>query len=97
MTVIGTIHAYGEALSVVEHPLGQGRFAYACYSQEGEPYGTLSKNVPGAPLAEGEVLVKTYSENEPFRQPLLDSGLFEDTGKRILSGFIELEVWRRKH
>ncbi|MBU9199825.1 hypothetical protein KTD31_00230 [Burkholderia multivorans] len=95
MTVIGHIHAYGKKLSVVEQR-ARGLVRYDCVSEIGEPFGTLSKIVPGVKLDTDEVLMKTYAENEPYRQPLLDSGLFEDTGKRVPSGFIELEVWRRK-
>lgn len=95
MTVIGHIHAFGEKLAVVEQH-NRGLTRYDCVSEDGEPWGTLSKILPGVTLDPGEVLIKTYAENEPFRQPLLDSGLFEDTGKRVPSGFIKLEVWRRK-
>ncbi|KVP65571.1 hypothetical protein WJ96_04175 [Burkholderia ubonensis] len=95
MTVIGHILAYGKTLAVVEQH-ARGFTRYDCVSDCGEPYGTLSKIVPGTKLGPGEVLIKTYEENQPFRQPLLDAGLFEDTGRRVPSGFIELEVWRRK-
>jgi hypothetical protein len=96
MNVIGHIQVRGKKLAVVkQHARGFTR--YDCVSEEGEPYGTLSKILPGTPLGPGEVLIKTYAENESYRQPLLDAGLFEDTGKRVPSGFIELEVWRRKH
>lgn len=96
MTTIGQIEAFGESLSVVEQRYPDGGLHYSCVSDCGEPYGTLSKRLPGTALAEGEVLMKTYSENEPMRQPLLASGLFEDTGRRVPSGFVDLEVWRRK-
>lgn len=95
MNIIGHIQAFGEKLAVVEQH-ARGFTRYDCVSETGEPWGTLSKILPGVKLAPGEVLIKTYSENEPFRQPLLDSGLFEDTGRRVPSGFINLEVWRRK-
>lgn len=38
-------------------------------------------------------LAKTYSENEPYRDSLLNSGLFRDTGGRVPSGFVKLEIW----
>lgn len=97
MHIIGYIHAFDEKLAVVERHYGHGTARYDCLSEQGEPYGTLTKVVPGVQLADGEVLIKTYSENEPFRQPLLESGLFEDTGRRVNSGYINLEVWRRTH
>jgi hypothetical protein len=58
-----------------------------------EPYTDLTKNHRSFWLEPTEIVVKTYSENESVRQPLLDTGYFKDTGKRIHAGFVELEVW----
>lgn len=61
--------------------------------ETGEPYLTISVNVPHAVIEDGEILVKTWSENESLRGPLLASGLFVDTGKRVPSNHAEAEVW----
>lgn len=45
-------------------------------------------------IANDEIIVKLYSENVPLRFPLLNSGYFADTGRRIHAAFNELEVWR---
>ena len=37
---------------------------------------------------------KTWSENEAFRQPALDSGLFEDLGERMATGHVQAELWK---
>jgi hypothetical protein len=59
-----------------------------------EPFGTLTTCVPGAQVQEDEVLVKTYFENDILREPLLASGYFEDTGRRVAAANAELEVWK---
>jgi hypothetical protein len=62
----------------------------------GEPWLDLTTNIEGASsiLKQGECLVKTWSENEPYIQPLLESGLFEDTGRRVPCGFAQAHIWR---
>ncbi len=59
-------------------------------------YGTVSVNLPHAAhrLSVDEFFAKTYSENERLRKPALESGLFEDTGRREKAGLAEAEVWR---
>lgn len=92
---IGQVLAYGVLLDIVQTERG-GRPHLQLFSTEsGSPFGTLTSVVPTAVLDHDEVIVRTSSENEPLRQPLLDSGYFVDTGKRIPSGYIELEVWKR--
>jgi hypothetical protein len=79
-----------------------GRMAVELFDGDGLPYATLSVNLPDAPeLGPNEFYAKTWSENAPLRQPALDSGLFEDTGRRwplsyVRTGFVEAEVWRLK-
>lgn len=60
------------------------------------PWIDLTTNIHGAStyLEDGECLVKTWSENEEFIQPLLESGLFEDTGRRVPCGFAEAHIWK---
>jgi hypothetical protein len=63
-----------------------------------EPMATFSTNlVPyGAQVSNDEFCVKTWSENEVFVSPMLSTGLFEDTGKRVPSGYVVSPVWRIK-
>ena len=49
-------------------------------------------NLPGAKLAEDELLVKDYAENEGALQALIDAGLVEPTGRGISTGFATVEV-----
>jgi hypothetical protein len=59
---------------------------------------TFSTNlVPyGASVAEDEFCVKTWSENEVLVAPMLATGLFEDTCRRVPSGYVVAPVWRIK-
>ena len=62
-----------------------------------EPYKDITTNIEGAEilLGENEIMVKTWSENESFIQPLLETGYFEDTGKRIrVSQYCEAAIWK---
>ena len=95
MKVIGTVHAFGQELLLLETAYANGAVGLVLHTQDGEPWTTLTTNIPGTVLADDEVLIKTYSENEELRQPALDTGLFLDTGRRVQAGFAEAEVWRR--
>jgi hypothetical protein len=67
---------------------------FVLVTETGAPYGMVSANVPGYKLADDEMLAKTWDENAAARQPLLESGVFKDTGKRVPYGFVEAEVWK---
>jgi hypothetical protein len=59
------------------------------------PYGTVTTCVPGERAEEDEVLVKTHFENEILRAPLLATGYFVDTGRRVPVGRgDQVEVWK---
>ncbi|MDI9561611.1 MAG: hypothetical protein QM235_10565 [Pseudomonadota bacterium] len=60
------------------------------------PYGTLTVNMPEVQLADDEIIIKNWSENEWLASAALKSGLFEDTGRRIPTGFVEAPVWKVK-
>ena len=83
-------------------------FKISCYLRDGavaiiieavyvyETYATLTVNIPCTILEKDEILVKTWSENEPITDFLRNSEFFEDTGKRVPTGFVEAEIWRIK-
>lgn len=60
------------------------------------PLLTLSTNLiplgQGA-LGPGEICVKVWSENEPFIEPILATGLFRRTGRTVSSGYVVAEIW----
>jgi hypothetical protein len=72
------------------------RMAIQYLTLDGEPFGTLTVNVPEAFIKNDEIIVRTTEENEQLAEAALKSGLFEDIGRRIPSGFIKLSVWRIK-
>lgn len=95
MSKLGSIVLNGEHLDVlVRQTYSNGRMAVEVRSFDG-PFAMLSVNLPEAPTLEPyHFYAKTWSENAILRQPALDSGLFEDTGRRVRTGFVEAEVWR---
>ncbi len=70
------------------------------------PYGLASIHVGRYPVggalfvelytADDEFCVKSWSENEPLIEPLLATGLFEDTGRRTATGYAVSPTWRIK-
>lgn len=59
-----------------------------------EPFADLTTAVRGAAVEQDELVVKTYNENDMLREPMLASGLFQDTGKRLQLPMSVAEVWR---
>lgn len=98
-TTIGTIAAYGKNLKL---KLGRYKGGAVAIQLVGtneefgyeEPWGALTINIPDQQLGEGEILVKTWGENEDYRVPALASGFFIDTGRRVTTGYESAEVWR---
>jgi len=62
-----------------------------------EPYATLSTNLgklSGVTLGENEFFAKTYSENTGLLEQFVESGLFEDTGRKVDSGFVTVPIYK---
>lgn len=70
-----------------------GRIAILGYLSDGEPFSTLSVNIPDIKLLEDEILIKNWSENEAFAKSALQSGYFLNTGKSVRTGFVEAPIW----
>jgi hypothetical protein len=57
-------------------------------------YASISINIEGTPLSEGE-FVLNHDITRNYREALLASGLFTDTGKRVTYGFVQGQpVWK---
>jgi len=88
---------YGEAL-VLYGRYGNDAVAVELVAADGsgERIAVLSVNLPehAADLGPGEFFAKTWSENERVARCVLKAGLFEDTGRRVPTGFVEAQVWR---
>ena len=96
MDQLGSIIFGGENIAIcVTTYTSDGSPAVQLYDEDGMPYTTFSTCLPtSSNLQPGELLVKTSDENADLREPMLNSGLFEDTGRRVQSGFAAAEVWR---
>jgi hypothetical protein len=97
---IGTVDTtdYGTATILVQRYPAGGAIAVQLFTEEGEPLSTFSTNlVPyGASVEVDEFTVKAWAENEQFLKPMMDTGLFEDTGKRVTSMHVTAPIWRLK-
>lgn len=52
-----------------------------------EPVAVATVNIPEYTLERGHVLIKNWSENEGILEALVSSGLLEDTGALVPTGF----------
>ena len=95
MKNLGHVKHFGSDIQIKQTEYADGRIALQLIDMEdGGPYATFSVNLPAVALLDGEFLAKTWGENESLRDPMMNTGLFIDTGKREKSGFVSAEVWR---
>lgn len=89
-----------EVVQVVDHGVydaAHDQRYIGIVGMDGESWCTLTVCIPGVVLEPDEVLVKCWSENRHFREPLLESGIFKDTGKRRQpdpASFTLAEIWK---
>ena len=93
-----TVHAFGKKFETIidlDHYRSGGKYAIELVmaNDSGNPFCTLTCNIPSVVLTENEILVKTWSENEEVAKAALASGLFRDTGKRVSTGFVLADIW----
>jgi len=95
----GKTFKIGDELVVIrtDHYTDGNRLAVELICADGEdkgmPYCRLTVNIPQAILLPGEIIVKTWEENEESAIAAKASGLFRDTGKRVSTGYVKAEVW----
>lgn len=65
-----------------------GRTAVAATTLAGEPYSTVTVNLPDEPLGDDEVFVKDYAEGEGTLAALEEAGLARATGRRVGAGYV---------
>ena len=72
---------------------GNGRTAIELVdAHNGEPIATATLNMPRVPLAENQVFIKDYSENEGMLAALEAAGVVRAMGVHVPSGFASLPV-----
>lgn len=64
------------------------RLAVSFTDVNGEPFGTVTVNMPHDHLNDGEVAVKDWAENEPIVAQLIEAGWLVSTGRELSSGFV---------
>lgn len=98
MTTLGPITHHGQEMAVVETGAwANGLPVIDLMDANGERWSRLSLNVDMGtdtlPTPSPIALIKTWGENEQVRESLLACGVFADTGERIPSGYVQIEVW----
>ena len=92
-----TLTFRGEALRLSLARYRNGNLAVEAIAADGEPYATLSVNMPPYdPLPEGVFFLKDWSENAEIAAAFIESGLIEvvrEVDART-SGFIAAEAYR---
>lgn len=78
---------------------GNGRPALQAFTDEGEPFATVTVNLVNRELGEGEFFVKCELSDfggADLLHALVESGLAYPTGKTVSEGFSEryAEIWR---
>jgi hypothetical protein len=68
------------------------RLAIQLDTLEGEPYAVLTVNMPDVLLADNEVLIKDYSENEGMYDFLIKNNIVTPTPNGVQSGHVWLPV-----
>ncbi len=74
-----------------------GRTAIEAVSvEEDEPFGVLTVNVEAADIADDEIIVKTYSENEEWAPQVLAAfpENFIDTGRSVQTGWVSCPIYK---
>jgi hypothetical protein len=91
--ILGSIECDGRRMTIMRSEFPNGRMA-VYLAVGGRIYTRLAVNVPSVDIPDDMFFAKTSDENADLREPLLATGLFEDTGARAQVGFIEFEVWK---
>lgn len=82
----------GELVNVMKFKYGNKRLALELRDLEGQPYARITLNDPSIALAEDEIIVKSYSENEGILEWLKEHNMVSDPIKWIACGFIKCPI-----
>ena len=87
---------YGEEWKVWIRPgwYTRDRIALELIDRLGETVAKITVNIPEEELKEGEIIVKTWSENEPMAEFLIANGIATDTGRRAQAGYAEAWIMK---
>jgi hypothetical protein len=90
------VEVLGQALKVdIRMYATNGRPAIVLVDENDSVFGTLTTNVEYVDLViDEEIIVKDWSENEMLAKAMFETGWFEDTERRVKTGFVLAPVWR---
>jgi hypothetical protein len=78
---------------VIKRQYGNGRTALVLEdSYDGEPIATCTINLPDEDLADNEVIIKDYSENQGMLDTLISAGIISHPKRHVQSGYIVAPV-----
>jgi hypothetical protein len=60
----------------------------------GDTVAVCTVNLPGVQLASDEVIIKTWSENEPMLDFLIKNNIVQDTGREVPTGYVFARIVR---
>lgn len=80
---------------IVRH-YANGRTAIMAYRMDGNPYASITVNLPDEPLEEDEIIVKDYSGHEIIFGELLRQGVIHPAHRYVNSGNVTISVCRLK-
>lgn len=66
------------------------------YDEKGgydEPIATATINLPDVHIPDGQVIVKSYSENEGMEQALLDAGIISKEVGKAATGYVTAPIY----
>ena len=72
--------------------LDNDRVAIELMLEDGEPWAVATVNMPEIPLAEDEVIIKTYSENEGVLECLLAANVVSKPLRYVPAGYTQVPI-----
>jgi hypothetical protein len=63
-------------------------------ADDGEQVACVTVNLPEHDIQPGEIIVKTWSENEPMLDFLVKNNIVIDTGREVPTGMVKARVCR---
>jgi hypothetical protein len=101
MAIKTNINWYGKSLNLTLKVIGGYNNLTPCiaaFTDDDQQFGRLTVNIDQEPLWPGEVIIKTYSENESWAPQVLKNlpHVFQDTGRVAESGYVKCPIYKFK-
>jgi len=84
----------GHTLELELTRYANGRVALQLWSAEGMPYARPSVNLPEVKMANDEVAIKDFDENQGLLDALVKAGVLEPTERFARSGYCQYPICR---